>query len=174
MSAAARRTYIIEPEHDEQGAPVLDEAALWTLLQQLIPTLIAVGGKIEIVADRVKIGELPPEPGKDGPGEPLAQTLGFLVNWRTVPKLEASPLTSRLMDYAVDAIEKEQASVAPQPLERAVEAPEEEADVPLIVADPEAFLHGDEHDEPECDCDGEHAPPCPYATPIAGDGEVST
>jgi hypothetical protein len=92
---SAQRTIIIEP--DVEGRFDREKAA--DTLSDLLGTLITLGGKVEIVADRVRVGTLPP----DGPGklpEPLGETVGLLISYRTIPKLSDEPVTVRAMDIA--------------------------------------------------------------------------
>lgn len=125
----AKRTIILEPEEGTGEAPT---EALFAHLRDLVGTLMIVGGELTVRADRVRLGEIPgqPEPcrkcdatgtrdyGKgpedcrscdgDGtrPGRPdvLSETVGFIVGWRAVPRLEdKDPLTSRIMDAVLGA-----------------------------------------------------------------------
>lgn len=172
MSATAKRTWVIEPIIDEQGDQVVDERKLEDLLGRLIGTLIATGGLVEIVADRVKIGELPD-------GEPLAETLGFVVKWRTIPVLHERSMTKALMDHVLEAdtperdlsgaignLEPDAGFEVSPPREETRTAtgltPDEEQE--FDVADRDEIEA--EKEAAECDCAGEHVPPCPFAAPI--------
>jgi hypothetical protein len=94
MSASAKRTYIIEPRWDEgRGRWVVDDARAADLLSNILGTLITLGGRFEIQADRVKVGELP-RAGQ--PPEPLGETVGFVAAYRTLPVIE-EPVTLRLL-----------------------------------------------------------------------------
>lgn len=155
MSAAAKRTWVIEPlRHPETGEQVVDEQRLEDLLGQLIATLIAVGGLVEIVADRVKVGTLPD-------GEPLAETLGFVVKWRTIPVLHARSMTAGLMDAVLGASE------VPAEGEAHVHSEEQLAAAREVLGQPDVeVVSTADDDEEECDCAGDHVPPCPYAVPV--------
>lgn len=179
MGVNARRTFIIEPVAGEDGVPGVDEESLWKLLQQLVPTLIAIGGKVTIVADRVKLGDLPEEGGQR---EPIAETVGFLTRWEAVPKLREQPLTSTLMDVVLsgDEVGGDPEPVgAPQGGVGQEQEPEGEGgdlapdSVEAEFEEPEPELDEEEELEVECNCDGGiHEPPCPYATAIAQPEEV--
>lgn len=95
---SAQRTIIIEPL--ENGAFDRQEAA--DTLSDLLGTLITLGGKVEILADRVKIGELPPEREGKMP-EPLGVTVGLVISYRTLPVLNKESITIKAMDAATGA-----------------------------------------------------------------------
>jgi hypothetical protein len=100
----SERTYIIEPLEREDGRLVVDRERAADLLLDMLSTLVALGGKFEIMADRVKVGEIPRE-GR--PPEPIGETLGFVAAYRTVPKIEDESVTLRLLGVSADDGEPE-------------------------------------------------------------------
>lgn len=115
---SAQRTIIIEP--DEYGE--FDHERAVGQLLDLLGTLKTLGGKAEILADRVKIGELPPEHEGKMP-EPLGETVGLVISYRTLPMLNAVSITRQAMDVATGR-DREEFEDGPEP------EPLEPADVP--------------------------------------------
>lgn len=95
MSASAQRTYVIPPLVDEvDGAYVVNREKAADLMLDMLGTLIQLGGRFEIQADRVQVGELP---RGSRPPEPIGETLGFIAAYRTIPKISDEPETLRLL-----------------------------------------------------------------------------
>jgi hypothetical protein len=96
VSASSTRTIIIEPlpsgEFDHERAA--------DVLSDLLGTLKILGGKVEVLADRIKVGELPPE--REGKfAEPLGETVGLVISYRTLPALNEKSITRQAMDVAL-------------------------------------------------------------------------
>jgi hypothetical protein len=104
---AAKRTEIIEPLVTEDGRLVFDRDRASEFLGDIVSTLIAVGGSVRIVSDRVLMGKLP-EDG-DGRREPVGQTVGLVVEYTTQGPLHKESLTLHL----VGSMYEEQAAAAP-------------------------------------------------------------
>lgn len=172
MSKSASRTIILEPDTGESGEWVAPEQRFWEQLRYLYGVLMAVGGKVEIVADRVKLGEIP---GEGGQPEPLAETVGFVIAWRTIPKLNERPMTVLALDYALGQQAEVDAQTAPQGTpERELE--EEQATEEALLELAGALTGPVEEppdEDPECDCEGDHVPPCPFAGTAAPEAEQS-
>jgi hypothetical protein len=96
MSRAAERLIVIEPLYTEDGLMVEDRARVEGTLTDLLGTLAAVGGKIEVMADRVKVGEIP---GQDRPTV-IAETVGYIVRYTASAPLNASSITAAAMAAA--------------------------------------------------------------------------
>lgn len=158
MSKVAGRTFIIEPTVDpDTQRYVVDRERAHELAADLIGTLIAVGGRFEFRADRVKFGQL----GR----EPLAETVGFVVAWENIAKLNDEPVTIQALEAAMGEPEGPAEKITGAGEDGAVVVPEDE---PGEAAPEGAFEEpadpADDPDfEPECDCEGEHKPPCPFA-----------
>jgi hypothetical protein len=127
---SAKRTFIFEPDVTDEGRYDVDEPRhrLGVCLGDLIGTLVQCGGAIEVVADRVKIGELPGERRPHGPcngtgktpksdpeldcggcegrgytlgqPEPLGETVGFIVKYRPIGQLADEPVTIKALAAA--------------------------------------------------------------------------
>lgn len=166
------RMVILEPVNGDRGleAPV---AELMRRLQDAVGTLMLVGGEFVVRADRVKLGELPGTPipcakckgagqrdygqgmvdcrackgagAKDGPPEPISETVGFLLEWRNVPRLREEPLTARLMDAVLGPDEAEEGQpVTGAEVAAAVAEPDDDE-----IEDDDIEDAGDEPDEEE-------------------------
>jgi hypothetical protein len=123
----AKRYWIIEPVYDETGRRVADRDRLEHVVSDLLGTLEQVGGVVRIVADRVKLGELPPEKPNGRP-HPVAETVGFVVIWQAYSPVGDDSETEGLVDYGADLEEEEAEDLEPdQPPGTSVE-PEAETD----------------------------------------------
>jgi hypothetical protein len=98
MSRAGERTIIIEPLLTELGEMVADEARLDGVLRNLAGTLTEVGGRIEVMADRVKIGEIPG--AHNGKPTLLAETVGYVVRYSPSAPVNESSITRNAMAVA--------------------------------------------------------------------------
>lgn len=141
MGRQLRRTWIIEPVKDEDGFGRSDRARLRELMGDLEGTLNAFGGKVLIVADRVRFGVIPKQ-GEE-PEFPLAETLGYIVEYdESVPLMDESR-TAALAQLADDElVEREHGAGA----RAGAAAPEDDdglEDHPL--AEPVAAGEVDEH-----------------------------
>jgi hypothetical protein len=99
MSRAGERTVLIEPLVDEDGLMVADRARAANVLDDFLGTLLAVGGTLEVQADRVRIGEIP---AAHGEGKPmvLAETVGLIVRYVPSGPLTERSRTRQAMDVA--------------------------------------------------------------------------
>lgn len=168
MSVRAGRTIILEPVNGDRGmeAPT---AELFQRLQDLVGTLMTVGGEFTVRADRVRLGELPAEPERcpkckgagsreyDGepdvcracagkgtrPGKPdaISETVGFFLEWRNVPRLPERPLTTLAMNYVLGTEDEER--------DRPSEAAVASALAPEPEPEPDEDLDDDAGVEPE-------------------------
>jgi hypothetical protein len=126
---SSTRTYILEPVNGDRG-PEAPVAELHQRLRDLVGTLMAVGGEFLVRADRVKIGELPAGSApctkcgstgkrdygqgeedcracggagrKNGRPEVISETVGFMIEWRNVPRLVEDSMTAKMMDVILD------------------------------------------------------------------------
>lgn len=96
MSNTTARTIIVEPVAGGANGWTFDRERAVDVLMAMLGALETVGGKVEILADRIKIGDLP----RGDRTEPLGETVGLLLSFQSVPVLNAEPLTVRLMDAA--------------------------------------------------------------------------
>lgn len=120
-----KRVYILEPVATDRG-PEAPVAEARRRLDDMLGTMLVMGGDVHIYSDRVKIGEIPggkvpcqkcdatgardygdgPEEcracggagEKDGPPEIIGETVGFVIEWHNVPRLRDDSLTARMMD----------------------------------------------------------------------------
>lgn len=108
-----KRTYVLEGEFDaESGEIVQPRARAQQLVDDFMSSGWSVGGAIRIVFDRVKVGELAPAE-KGGPREPLAETVGVVIEYQANTPLNAESMTARLLEGAYsETVEKPDAPVA--------------------------------------------------------------
>lgn len=115
-SAGAKRTYIIEPLVDgESGEIVQNRPKAQQILDDLLGTVWTVGGSIRVAADRVLVGELPPET-EGGRAEPLGETVGLIIEYSASAPLHRSSLTEALLDRALSGDDRAERT----PLEQAL------------------------------------------------------
>jgi hypothetical protein len=86
-----KRTEILEPLVTEDGQLVFDRRRAIEHLEDMLSTLIAVGGSVRIVSDRVLVGKLPADAA--GFREPIGQTVGLVVEYSTQAPLHHESLT---------------------------------------------------------------------------------
>jgi hypothetical protein len=94
-TGSAKRTEIIEPVVTDDGRMVFDMDRAEAHLGHLLSTLLVVGGSARIIADRVKVGSLPPDGG--GRREPLGMTVGLVVEWTAAAPLHEVSATLELL-----------------------------------------------------------------------------
>lgn len=113
MSAPAKvkRTYVLGSLGvDEYGEIVPPRAQAQQIVDDMMASGWVNGGAIRIVFDRVKMGELKPAtPG--GPREPLAETVGCVIEYQANTPLNKESMTARLLRGAYD--EEEEPADAP-------------------------------------------------------------
>lgn len=98
MSRAGERTVLIEPLYDEDGLMAADRARAAEVVNDLLGALLALGGRLEVLADRVKLGELPG--AHDGKPTILAETVGLIVRYTPSAPLNEHSVTARAMQVA--------------------------------------------------------------------------
>lgn len=139
-----KRTIIIEPGVDPDTGEVylrLPEAI--ERVGHLMGALAQIGGIVRIVADRVKIGELPAQPGRSP--ELLGETVGFVIEYQAFAPLHHRSLTQGMMDAATagDEGEGDGAGAAPAATSLASEIlepgdPEPAPEAPEVPSDSDA------------------------------------
>lgn len=128
MSNTTARTIIVEPIAGGPNGWTFDDDRAVDVILAALGALKTVGGKVEIMADRIKIGDLP----RGERTEPLGETVGLLLSFQSVPVLSDEPLTVQLMDAATGGV----AATADD--EKSTEPPE-----------PDDELELEDHDEDE-------------------------
>jgi hypothetical protein len=99
MSRAGERTVLIEPAITEDGLMVADRGRAADVLNDFLGALLAVGGTLEVQADRVRIGEIPGAHDGQRPTV-LAETVGLIVRYSPSSPLTDFSRTQRAMDAA--------------------------------------------------------------------------
>lgn len=136
---AMKRTFIIEPQLDENGELIQQRGKAELITLDLLNFLWSGGGSIRIVADRVKLGVLP---GPDR--EPLADTVGLVIEFDAAVPMHKESFTEALLNAAFSDDDGEPA--APAPLSEAVASPAGDGD---DGDDGGGILEGDEDDDEE-------------------------
>lgn len=98
MSRAGERTVLIEPLYDEDGLMAADRGRASEVVNDLLGALLALGGRFEVLADRVKLGEIPG--AHDGKPTILAETVGLIVRYTPSAPLNDHSVTARAMQVA--------------------------------------------------------------------------
>lgn len=105
-----KRTYVLDGVIGEDGEVVQPRARAQQIVDDFMSAGWSVGGAIRIVFDRVKVGELPPTaPG--APREPLAETVGVVIEYQANTPLNGESMTARLLERAY--AEEEEPAAAP-------------------------------------------------------------
>ena len=99
MSRAGERTVLIEPAMTEDGLMVADRGRAADVLNDFLGALLAMGGTLEVQADRVRIGEIPGAHDGQKPTV-LAETVGLIVRYSPSGPLTDFSRTVRAMDAA--------------------------------------------------------------------------
>jgi hypothetical protein len=131
---AMKRTHIIEPQIGENGELIQQRGKGEQIALDLLNFLWSGGGSIRIVSDRVRLGTLPG-------GEPLAETVGLVIEFDAAAPMHKESLTEALLNAAF-ADDGEPARPAPRA--DAVAAPASDDD-----DDGSGILDGDEDEDEE-------------------------
>lgn len=143
--AKVKRTLIFTADLDESGEIVQPRLKVEQAVLDLLGALWSVGGIVRIVADRVRMGELPP----DGQGrrEPLAETLGVFIEYQANTPLNDESITAAMLEAAYGAV----SDIEPPGLaaELAARAASEDRTPAARAADDAAARHAAMRDEDE-------------------------
>jgi hypothetical protein len=104
-----KRTIVLEPLLGDDGRIVKQRAEAEEAILDLLGSLWTVGGILRIVADRVKIGDLPGT--ETSSPEPLGETVGLIIEYQANTALNKASVTAALMDSVHEG--NEPASPAP-------------------------------------------------------------
>jgi hypothetical protein len=140
MATGLKRTYVVEAGMDpDTGGVAQDREKVNQIVSDLLGSLWTVGGAVRIVADRVHVGDLPPDSAGGRP-EPLGETVGMVIEYQASTPLNKASLTARLLDEAMPELPAE---LVDEPAARADDAFEE-----ATLADEPADADGDEDEPP--------------------------
>ena len=132
MSRAGERTVLIEPAITEDGLMVADRGRAAEVLNDFLGALLAVGGTLEVQADRVRIGEIPGAHDGQKPTV-LAETVGLIVRYAPSSPLTDFSRTQRAMDAAQGNGQSSRSDYEPE-RDHPVPSPEPDVETVTMVA----------------------------------------